>query len=162
MPAADLDQLSDKRGLLEAPIAAGLAESMATFTRINGVSFQKGRPRYELSIKIGAPLGHKRILSPTDRRYDMFNFTMSVKVTTAPSNNPLNNNLHAQLVARVDGYFEQLALASKDDLEGFRLITILMIRGSGIQPSLNPEEGTEQSTLSYSGQFGIRPDAWPV
>ncbi len=117
MSATTYDALFDLRGQLENSLAAGLAEDLKTYTRSTGADFQKARARFELALQIGAPLGHKKILTPTDRRHDMFNFALGVTVISAPPpglkrnegesdadfalREKANANYHAQLVAHV-------------------------------------------------------------
>lgn len=177
MSVTTFDPLFDFRGELEKNLTSAIAGDLANYTRLNS-PIQKDRARFECVVKIGSPLGHKKLLTPTDRRYDMFNFTFSINViSTAPAELVqeegealadftarviAQNSFHPQLVAHMDAYMSQIQLSSKDDLITFPKLTLLLLRGSGHQPALKPEAGTEETKLNFTGQFGIRPEAWLV
>jgi hypothetical protein len=176
MIAPTYDALFDLRGQLEEGIGNAITSDLSTYTRLNAAVFQKDRPRVELICRIGTPLGHKKIITPTDRRHDMWNFSLSVRVITPvagalqrnadesaadfAARQKANGDLHAQMVARVQSYLSQLQLASITDLVNFPVLTLLLLAGPSPDLSLQPQSGYESTGLNYTGQFGIRPDAW--
>jgi len=176
MSATTFDSLFNLRGELEKNLLAGIMADLSTYTRLNAAQFQKDRARYECAVKIGAPLGHKKILTPTDRRFDMFNFECNIIIISAvaaalkqnsgesdadfQARQIANNSYHMQLVAHMDAYMSQLQLASKDDIVNFPNLTILLLKGGAHEPNFAPKSGYEETRLPYSGQFGIRAEAW--
>lgn len=167
MPAQDTDELFDLRGQLESGLSAAVAVELSKYTRENSVALQLNRPRFEFVVKIGQPLGHRRIFADGVRRYDMFNFSFACTVTTPAAAAPADgeaqeNKLHQQMIARAESAFNGLNQATKNVSEAWPVLTVMMLRGGGHSPALKPQEGSEQTTLNYSGHFGIRPEAWPL
>lgn len=176
MSDTTFDSLFNLRGELEKNLLSGIAADLKTYTRLNSVEFQMQRANYLCVVRIGAPLGHRKILSATDRRYDMFNFSASITITNAPAaalkqndgesdadfqtRQEVTNGYHPLLVAHMDAYMSQIQLASVADIVNFPKLTLLMLRGGEHEPDLAPQNGVEQTKLPYTGQFGIRPSAW--
>jgi hypothetical protein len=174
-----LAEIMDLRGVLERGLAGAIAaqSNLATYTRQNAAEFQKSTPRIIVVASIGSvPLAKRGFVDGTVR-FSRWNFRVSFLVFTRPQENVVrnegesdadyqarvdkNNTLHQDAVSLVRGFASTAAQNSWGDAVNFPNHFIAeALRDSGSASSLKPEQGSEETTLAFSGVIGVRELAW--
>jgi len=159
MNLAAIDEL---RGALETGFAANINLLLATYTRINAAAaFKKYRPRVEIKVTINNATGYKRAF-PAEGiiRFARWHFSVTFTVVTE-TEGPQASPLHGQMVARVRGYASSAAQSSWTDITYFPYHYIAeALRDTGSPSTVKPQEGLEQTSLTFVGQVGVRESAW--
>jgi len=175
---ASLDDVMEFRGPLERFFAAGVVDLMTVLTRQNSVQFQNGTPRIEITVAIGNATGARRAFADEQlTRFTRRNFTANFTAITRPAPALVknegesdasfaarvnaNNNLHAFIVTRIRSYVSGAHKASWSDAVNLPYHYIAeALKDAGSPSHLKPQEGNEQTTLSFTGQVGIHESAW--
>jgi hypothetical protein len=161
MPATNLEELYEFENLLELGFKGILDDYPRPFTGFQIVT-QRGAtelatPRIEIQVQMGRELDHFSDAAKGQLQ-DITEFILGFQVTTA---RVLNDAEHAIIRAKIRAAVANWALMDAS-ARRFTYYEIVKLTGSGTQPVIENEDGTDSSVIGFSGVMGIRNDAWPT
>ncbi len=148
----------DFEGQIEAAFKAFLEEAELTANDADVVAFQKARPRVNVLFQTGAALEHMVQTYDNVYRHDIFSGTLVLEVITNARTSD-ENLRHKQYRAKVRN---QMAKARQDNIELANLRLLYVNPDGSTTPAIDPENGVEESQLSFAIRFGIKSEAWPT
>lgn len=154
-------EIYDFEGQLETAIQAALVASpfeLVVKVPNDTIDFQKERPRVELLVNEGGADDSRRIFTYDNaKRHDLYNATITLQLYTATRN---DGHPHAQYRAKVRSamalIFQTQINAALTNLEVRRIVP------TGATPTIKPEEGYEESAMTFAIVFGVKTSAWPA
>lgn len=173
-----LTEIEDLNGVLEGGFAAGMNTALGIMPFLIAADFRRATPRVEIVVTINNATGARRqVPGLPQTRFVRWNFTVKFTVITIPAaaltqtegesdadfRARQNNNfqLHQEMVARTRGYASTAAQNSWEDTSNFPWHFIAeALKDTTNLKQLKPQEGNNQTVLTFSGVIGIREIAW--
>ena len=130
-------------------------EALSAISPNTTIDFQKIRPRTEtMFVEGGADDAHRFQTYDSIYRHDLFRGTLNLQLITATR---ADGNAHAEYRAKI----RNMMARAKQDVTMDNLELRYLVP-TGCSPSIAPQDGVEESTMTFAVTFGVKQSAWPA
>jgi hypothetical protein len=147
----------DFEGQVEAAFKAFLEAAGLTAIDADTVEFQKARPRVNVVFQCGPALDHMVQTYDGVFRHDIFSGTLALEIITA-ARTASEVSTHKEYRAKVRNAMAK----ARQNMTMTNLALVYINTDGSTTPSVDPENGVEESQMNFAIRFGILSTAWPA